>query len=46
MPDNLAAELRLTRIVFTAMHTTIEQMIDSDYCECQPGFTREKREMN
>lgn len=44
--DNLARELKLTRIVFTAMHTTIEQMIDADYCEFSAGYTREKREMN
>jgi hypothetical protein len=44
--DNLARELKLTQVVFAAVQTTIEQMIDADYCEFSAGYTREKREMN
>jgi len=44
--DKLTTELKLTRIAFSAMHTTIEEMIDRDTCECSPGYTTVKREMN
>ena len=37
--DRLAAELRLTRIA-------IEEMVARDACECSPGYTWVRREMN
>ena len=44
--DKLATELKLTRIVFTAMRTTIEEMIARDGAEFSPGYTSVRREMN
>jgi hypothetical protein len=44
--DKLTAELKLTRIAFTAMREEIEAMIARDGAEFSPGYTCIKREMN
>ncbi len=44
--NNLAAELKLTRIAFGALRETMISMLDRDTCECSDGFTYERRKMN
>jgi hypothetical protein len=44
--DKLTTELKLTRIAFAAMRTTIEEMFDRDECELSPGYTTVRRDMN
>jgi hypothetical protein len=44
--DKLTAELKLTRIAFAALHTTIEEMIYRDEAEFSPGYTSVRRDMN
>jgi hypothetical protein len=44
--DKLTAELKLTRITFTAMRTTIEDILLSGSCEDSPGYTNVRRDMN
>ena len=44
--EKLTTELKLTRIAFAAMRTTIEEMFDRDECEISPGYTTVRRDMN
>lgn len=44
--EKLTNELKLTRIAFAAIQTTIEDLIDSDAYEGTPGYTSVKRDMN
>jgi hypothetical protein len=42
----LTTELRLFAAAFTAMRTSIEQMLDRDLAEESPNFTCVRKEMN
>lgn len=44
--DKLTTELKRMRIAFETMHQRLEDLIDRDTCECSPGYTDVKRDMN